>query len=224
MPDLNGYEASSLTEVEAVLDGLDPATSEEVYLATLNHDARAVAAVAAARADAGGGASFPDEWTVSADGALKISSSDATVSALHVEGQVGAADPIFKITPPGESFAALAVSSFGEVNIQPVTGAFQGLTVDNFTGGPGFGLLKVTFDGSHVFRVDADGSFMAGSNLFQVGADGGFSTRANAAPSDGSLTEGEMAIWFDATDGAAKLRVKAKTNDGTVRVGTLALT
>ena len=46
-----GYEASSIELVEDVLDSLSPATSVEVYLATRDVSERAIAAVAAARAD-----------------------------------------------------------------------------------------------------------------------------------------------------------------------------
>jgi hypothetical protein len=44
-----------------------------------------------------------------------------------------------------------------------------------------------------------------------------------SAPADGELANGEMAIWFDKTDGAAKLMVKAKQNSGTVRTGSVTL-
>lgn len=43
-------------------------------------------------------------------------------------------------------------------------------------------------------------------------------------PADGDLRAGDAAIWFDQSNGAAKLMVKAKQADGTVRVGSLALT
>jgi hypothetical protein len=52
---------------------------------------------------------------------------------------------------------------------------------------------------------------------------GYFMTRKTAAPADAALASGEMAIWFDSTNGAAKLMVKAKQADGTVRTGSVAL-
>lgn len=45
-----------------------------------------------------------------------------------------------------------------------------------------------------------------------------------AAPADGDLSNGQAAIWFDATNGAAKLKIKAKQANGTVVVGEVALT
>jgi hypothetical protein len=48
-------------------------------------------------------------------------------------------------------------------------------------------------------------------------------TQAHAAPSDGSIQTGELALWFDQTNGAAKLMVKAKQADGTVKTAAVAL-
>ena len=42
---------------------------------------------------------------------------------------------------------------------------------------------------------------------------------ANAAPADGDLAAGDMGIWFDQSNGAAKFMVKAKQADGTVKTG-----
>lgn len=52
---MSSYENSSLTEIETVLDGLTEATSLEVFDATRQYQARALASVAASRADAVGG-------------------------------------------------------------------------------------------------------------------------------------------------------------------------
>jgi hypothetical protein len=49
-------------------------------------------------------------------------------------------------------------------------------------------------------------------------------TSRTTIPADGDLSAGQMAIWFDATNGAAKLKIKAKEAGGTVRVGEVALT
>lgn len=45
----------------------------------------------------------------------------------------------------------------------------------------------------------------------------------DAEPADAELSAGQLAFWFDKTNGAASLRVKAKTANGTVVRGTLAL-
>lgn len=51
-----------------------------------------------------------------------------------------------------------------------------------------------------------------------------YSTVKTSAPADSDLAAGEMAIWFDPTNGAAKLMVKAKETGGTVRTGSVSLT
>lgn len=53
---------------------------------------------------------------------------------------------------------------------------------------------------------------------------GYFMTRKTTAPADADLANGEMAVWFDPTNGAAKLMIKAKETSGTVRTGSVALT
>ena len=52
---------------------------------------------------------------------------------------------------------------------------------------------------------------------------GYFFTRKTSAPADAELSNGELALWFDSTNGAAKLMVKAKEAGGTVRTATVAL-
>lgn len=52
---------------------------------------------------------------------------------------------------------------------------------------------------------------------------GGLFTSKTSAPADGDLANGEMAIWLDSTNGAAKLMVKAKQANGTVRTGSVSL-
>jgi len=44
------------------------------------------------------------------------------------------------------------------------------------------------------------------------------------APADGDLNSGEMALWFDPTEGSAKLMIKAKDESGNVVEGEVALT
>ena len=53
---------------------------------------------------------------------------------------------------------------------------------------------------------------------------GYFVTALHSAPADGDLAAGELALWFDQTNGAGKLMIKAKTADGTVATGEVALT
>lgn len=54
--------------------------------------------------------------------------------------------------------------------------------------------------------------------------DGYWFTKKIAAPADGDLVASQVMIWFDDTNGAAKLMIKAKEAGGTVRTGEVALT
>ena len=53
---------------------------------------------------------------------------------------------------------------------------------------------------------------------------GYFITKKNSAPADADIGTSELAIWFDNTSGAAKIKFKAKDSGGTVRTGEVALT
>jgi hypothetical protein len=61
------------------------------------------------------------------------------------------------------------------------------------------------------------------ATLGQIEARGYLVTAVNAAPADGDLAAGQAWVWFDQTNGAAKLMVKAKTADGTVASAAIAL-
>lgn len=100
-----------------------------------------------------------------------------------------------------------------------------------------------------IFTIDAAGSSGAGNPILQTvsravvvsGQDhyvamdssnntlsrfdrnGYFMTRKVAAPADGDLVASELAIWLDATNGAAKAMFKAKQADGTVKTAAVAL-
>jgi len=56
-----------------------------------------------------------------------------------------------------------------------------------------------------------------------VGGTGFLVMENHAAPVDGDLFAGDCSLWFDQTNGAAKLMVKAKQADGTVRTGSVNL-
>jgi hypothetical protein len=76
------------------------------------------------------------------------------------------------------------------------TGVAAQVKITDGSGGPGLGSLRLTWIG----------------------------VNQHTAPADADLATGEMAIWFDQTSGAAKLKIKAKDSGGTVRTGEVALT
>lgn len=62
------------------------------------------------------------------------------------------------------------------------------------------------------------------SVIFRVLNDGAPITAAHSATADGTLLAGQMEIWFDQTNGAAKLMIKGKTANGSVVTGSVNLT
>jgi hypothetical protein len=60
--------------------------------------------------------------------------------------------------------------------------------------------------------------------LSTISENGYFTTRKNSAPADAELAAGEVALWFDSTNGASKLKIKGKSANGTVATGEVALT
>ncbi len=58
---------------------------------------------------------------------------------------------------------------------------------------------------------------------WRVDKDGYMVIKLNAAPADAAIAAGEAALWFDSTNGAGKLMVKAKTANGTVATGSVTL-
>lgn len=72
-----------------------------------------------------------------------------------------------------------------------------------------------------------DATIRDGNGLVREAGDVLFSNfvriAAHAVPADADLAAGDCALWYDDTNGAAKLMVKAKSADGTVVTGTVAL-
>jgi hypothetical protein len=57
----------------------------------------------------------------------------------------------------------------------------------------------------------------------RVNKNGYFIVHRNTVPADAELAANELAFWFDPTNGASALKIKAKQADGTVKTATVAL-
>jgi hypothetical protein len=104
-----------------------------------------------------------------------------------------------------------ATANTGIAVAQPTAGQAIWLTGDD--GGAAGGITFGAAGDVKLFRKASD--FLLCSKAI--------GSKLTSAPADGSLAAGEMAIWFDSTNGAAKLKVKAKQADGTVKTGEVAL-
>lgn len=245
-----GYESASLAAIETVLDGLDEATAAEVYAATLQFAARALAAVAASRADVAVGAVAP----------LVLTSTGATETPLALEAAADQTEQsdadlfyitaagggkVVRVDPQGDMYLNLAEHTTAPGPSGP------GIKIDG-QGNASDSYILVTDGVANVFELTPAGIQVYGTvvdretvyvepivtldvgiaNVHIEGSAGAFRLLRtghavitnHAAPADGELVAGELALWFDQTNGAAKLKLKGKSANGTVVVGEVALT
>lgn len=171
----------------------------------------------------------PAPFAAEGDGGLSNPVTEPLV--IHVEGEEEAlvaetdnAQVVLGETPAGGGLLRLRGTS-----------AFNGavLVVNDVDGedggdiqGDSQGLLQVRYPfGASIVATTGHASG-AGTSADQVALDSrrGVTVRLHAAPSDEIIRNGEMCIWFDQTNGAGKLMIKAKTANGTVVTGEVALT
>jgi hypothetical protein len=81
--------------------------------------------------------------------------------------------------------------------------------------GSGFFVRDVV--NGNIFALDLDTATQVLATAYAL------ATSRNAAPADASLAAGQAALWYDSTNGASKLMVKAKQADGTVKTAAIAL-
>ena len=157
-------------------------------------------------------------------------SADGNV-ALTVEGTLSATASLLKVQRVSDGSARVeisaggilvtrwgqSVSNAGNTTAQPMkitnyaTTGVQALEIQssNATPAANSDLIRLTDSVSNITsRFDKNGYLM---------------TRKTAAPADADIGAGEVAFWFDSTNGAAKVMFKAKEAGGTIRTGQLAL-
>lgn len=126
----------------------------------------------------------------------------------------------FKVTQGG-NVAASAFYNFSTFNNARLQVTSLGAVIDRNVGDTASALR---INQAHASSTGDVAQFQAaGAVKARVMRSGAISTLANTAPTDASLAAGEAAVWFDSTNGAAKLMVKAKQADGTVRTGSVVL-
>ena len=119
-----------------------------------------------------------------------------------------------------------------DVNTQTLN--CKNLNIDGTTTEPPAGSDKyVQFNDGGSFGGDSDLQWNKTTNVLTVTgtvsastltASGSVATSQNSAPADGTISANQLKIWFDSTDGAAKVMFKGKSADGTVVAGEVALT
>lgn len=155
---------------------------------------------------------------------------------LTVEGIVGQDQPLIKAnlggTTPGlflDVWDGQAVVAVGAYSPEAGT-AGRVLISGEDQGAAGIASVSVADDlGQQAITLTANPT----ANVLSVVTGGVVRLRINktgylivqtvAAPADADLSANQMALWFDATNGAGKLMIKAKTANGTVVTGNVAL-
>jgi hypothetical protein len=167
------------------------------------------------------------------------------VSSSHSSGGGGASAPVTltalaaDVVPLRLVGAASQSSSFLEI----VNSAGQTVLTVSAPGGSGLSYQPNAGADNAAFVVEDDGDFyhrLANGDIYldtrggmlQIDPVGGVNVRASGymviayiggAPADGQLWNGSAAFWFDRTNGASKMMVKAKSQDGTVVSGSINL-
>jgi hypothetical protein len=170
--------------------------------------------------------STPDAESFEIGGVVRIApaATNTTHPALLLVGQQGA-------DPTEQLFQVVDDDFFANVVFE-INGAGQVGITEQDDGGSGPATFVIAGSGAIAgtkFLVTGAG------NMFEVSsaAAGPFvAIRSGAflridkisAPADAALAAGQCAFWFDRTNGAAALNIKAKQQDGTVKTATIALT
>jgi hypothetical protein len=156
------------------------------------------------------------------DGVL-IAPTDPLETALTIQQPVGAAADG---TSPFQIFDEFGniiheVDYLGEITV--ITNG-AGMLVERLTGSGNTDIEAGVIGISAGASTPDPPIYIINSGIkFQVTKAGIVIFAANAAPADGTLNAGDCALWFDKTNGASKLMVKAKQADGAVKTGQVAL-
>jgi hypothetical protein len=157
----------------------------------------------------------------------EIQSNDVAAQSLLVKAAVGHTAEVFTVLKDNNASGALSVlasglvaarfgsslSNAGNTAANAVNIANNGTTAHSL-----YITRAANQTGDQVSLRDNGGVLQTRFNK-----DGVLMTKVTTAPADADLTNGEVAIYFDSTNGSAKLKIKAKQADGTVRTGEVTL-
>lgn len=195
---------SRIDEINTILDNLGGgATYSQVEYALRDYEQREVLEVLADRSLSetfnGGTITEP----------LEINVADNTEKPLLITTP----DVVFQLDPAGGNYMELDIYGVGFSPYLVLAEQGQVSTVSLNLGGDGEAISR----GGNFQAITS-----AGAHVAEVGQRGVVISR-NTAPANGDLVAGQVALWFDKTDGAAKLKLKGKSANGTVVQGEVAL-
>jgi hypothetical protein len=168
----------------------------------------------------GGGAGLPAQWTIDeATGNLLIEALPGDVFSENGLGGIAIKstddDNTFDVfvIQNADGSTTFGIDPFGYLS---ASGADLGALTNTTP-------LKVSASSGFLTTRDLASFAINNGSYVRIDHNGALIFKNNAAPADGDIGANECAIWFDRTNGAGKLMVKAKTQDGTVVAGELAL-
>jgi hypothetical protein len=158
-------------------------------------------------------------------GGATFTTADVATTPVRVNAKTGQTADVFQVYD-GAAVKVFSLTNQGGL----VAGVLSTFTNGGLLGAP---VSTMTSFSSHpAIRAGRSGA-VTGDNFQAVGGgstplsrfnkDGYFMTAKTAAPADADVSTGEAALWFDSTNGAAKLMIKAKQADGTVKTGSVTL-
>jgi hypothetical protein len=149
---------------------------------------------------------------------LVIADPDATEPQLTISGTAADTTKLIDATAVHTTFTVDSDGAALFSSDDRMTVAVQG------TAGTGAVLSVESATNSVVMDADnGTGWNVGGENVASIGPVG-INVHKPTAPADADLVAGDCCLWFDSTNGAAKLMVKAKQADGTVKTAAIALT
>lgn len=194
-----------------------------LYDTGFNHDARAVWIDAN---HSGGSIMYVNNATAQTSGRMVhlIQANAGSSAPIVAIENSGTGDHItannFAVTQSGQVKAS-ALLNFGSFNNSRIQLAAAGTSIDRNVSDANATLRVNNLNTSSTGDV---AQFQKASEIrARITAAGHFAVRANTAPLDGDLVTGEAAFWFDSTNGASKLMIKAKQADGTIKSGSVNL-
>jgi hypothetical protein len=172
-----------------------------------------------------GGSGLPEQWTDGGHGDVTATTDDPNFVVFTVQGASGAragAAELFTVNDD-DDVPKFAVDALGGIGVHLVSTPFQGHfdIIEDGSGRPILNVGGASDPNGGSVNISRDGSVTVAPTTTDVPALR--LAQVTAAPLDANLNPGEIAFWFDQTNGAAKLMIKAKQADGTVKTGQVAL-
>lgn len=211
----------SQTLAEVLATGSDPDGNEITGAVVIdNADTGTRALTVDAVGDSGEGIQVAQFRKADGTRLLEVSESSADYTGTRPQVYISERDVFVTVQDDGGGFQAVDPTGALLFNVAP-TGGVQ---IFMQTGSSSTPLTVQAQDGaSYPLYIAPTGEVWLGNFAAKVDAAGRYSTSAHSAPADGDIADGEMTIWFDQTNGAAKLKIKAKQANGTVVTGEVAL-